>query len=322
MDLNAARNARLILGAAPADGRVPRALRTAGVPPFPVRAAQRVAMKAGLIDNERHVLAPRIAARREALGDAALAPPRFLIRVDEFPHYLAGDEPDRFGVQGSREFHSALASAGVRYLMAIVPRVTHRPLDPDATGDRPLREEEIAFLHEMERDGVDFGLHGYNHRTRYLSPRRHSELCGLSREELAVRIDRGLAELADAGVHPRVFVPPYNRFDAGQWEVLASRFDVICGGPESVPLLGFHPAPEWRGDAVYLPCYPPLYAKAADCIPVVRDLVERRVGLWVPIVLHPGWELEDPSGLERFASEIAPYAAPWSDFIEAVDASR
>jgi uncharacterized protein DUF2334 len=303
--------------------RVQRVLRSGRVPPFPVRVAQRLAMKAGVLDHERGVVRPRVAARKHALGVEAPRPPRFLIRVDEFPHYLAGDEPDSFGLESSKQFHSVLASAGTSYLIAVVPRVTHHPLDPRATGDRPLAPDEIAFLGEMGRAGVEFGLHGYDHRTRYDSPRRHSELCGLSRAELEARIDRGLEELAPAGVRPRVFVPPFNRFDAAHWEPLSQRFDVICGGPETVPLLGYHPGPQWRGDAVYLPCYPPLYGSAADCLPVVRQMIERQVGLWLPIVLHPGWEVGDGhAGLEALAREIQPYASSWSDFLAAVDASR
>jgi Uncharacterized protein conserved in bacteria (DUF2334) len=321
MNVETERNSRLLTGAGP-DGRPPRALKTGPVPPFPVRAAQRVAMKAGLVTYERHVLRPLVEARRRALGQAAAGPPRFLVRVDEFPHYRAGDEPKDYGVESSRAFHAPLAAAGVQYLMAIVPRVTTRPLDPEASGDRALNDSELEFLAQLGRERVTFGLHGYNHRTRYRHPRRHSELCGLTNPELEALLDRALAELAPAGVRPRVFVPPYNRFDASQYEVLAERFDVVCGGPESVPLMGFHSGPQWRGDAVYLPCYAPLYGTAEQCLPVIADLVSRQVGTWVPIVLHPGWEMADPSGLERFAREIAPYAASWDEFLEAVDASR
>jgi hypothetical protein len=300
------RNARLLGGP----------LKSRRVPPYPVRIAQRLAMKAGLLTYERGVLAPLLKVRH------APGPPRFLVRVDEFPHYLAGDEPDTYGVDSSRAFHSVLASAGLRYLMAIVPRVPSRPLDPHARGDRPLTDAERVFMGEMERDGVTLALHGYNHRTRHAHPRRHSELCGLPNAELGELLDRALAELAPAGVAPRVFVPPYNRFDASQYDVLAARFDVVCGGPESVPLMGFHPGPQWRGDAVYLPCYPPLYGTAEECLSLIPELVERQVGVWVPIVLHPGWEAGPGSELERFAREVAPYAAGWDEFLAAVDSSR
>jgi hypothetical protein len=291
-------------------------LKTRPVPPYPLRAAQRVAMKAGLLTSERGVIKPL----SQALGKPG--PPRFLVRVDEFPHYLAADDPTRYGLESSRAFHSTLAGTGVRYLMAIVPRVSNRPLDPDATGDRPLSDAERAFLGELERDGVTLGLHGYNHRTRDANPRRHSELLGLSNAQLDELLGRALAELEPAEVRPRVFVPPYNRFHARQYDVLAARFDVVCGGPESVPLIGFHAGPQWRGNAVYLPCYPPLYGTADECRPVIAELIEREVGIWVPIVLHPGWESGPDSALQAFADEVAPYAAHWGDFLAAVDHSR
>jgi hypothetical protein len=306
------RNARLL--GAPVD--------SGPVPPYPVRVAQRLAMKAGLVSYERNVLKPLLRARSHALGEDASGPPRFLVRVDEFPHYLAADEPGRFGLDASRAFHYTLASAGVPYLMAILPRVPTRPLDPAATGDRPLSDAEVEFLGELARERVTFALHGYNHRTRDANPRKHSELCGLSGAELDDLLDRALAELAPAGVRPRVFVPPFNRFDAAQHERLATRFDVVCGGPESVPLMGFHAGPQWRGDAVYLPCYPPLYGTAEECLPMVASLVERQVGVWVPIVLHPGWELQAPGALQPFVDEVAPYAASWEDFLAALDSSR
>lgn len=300
------RNARLLGGP----------LRTRPVPPYPVRVAQRAAMKAGLLGYERGVLRPQLRA------SGSPGPPRFLVRVDEFPHYLAGDEPERYGLESSRAFHGALASGGVPYLMAIVPRVPERPLDPRASGDRPLTDAERSFLGELRRDGVTLALHGYNHRTRFEHPRKRSELCGLSAAELNELLDRALAELAADGVEPRVFVPPYNRFDAAQYDVLAARFDVVCGGPESVPLMGFHPGPQWRGDAVYLPSYPPLYGTAEECLPMIAELVERQANVWAPVVLHPGWETGPTSALAAFADEIAPYAANWDDFLAAVDASR
>jgi uncharacterized protein DUF2334 len=292
--------------------------KTRDVPPYPVRVAQRVGMKAGLVTYERHVLRPLLRAR----GPAANGVPRFLIRVDEFPHYLASDEPERYGLEASHRFHETLASAHVPYLIAVLPRVATRPLDPTARGDRPLTDAERAFLGEMREDRVTLGLHGLNHRTRHAHPRHHSELCGLSEAQLTGLLDRALAELSTADVRPRVFVPPFNRFDAAQYPLLAARFDVVCGGPESVPLMGFHAGPQWRGDAVYLPCYPPLYGTAEDCLPVITDLVERRVDAWVPIVLHPGWEVRAPANLTRFAREVAPYAADWLDFLSAVDESR
>lgn len=298
------------------------AVRSRPYPSRPVRFLQRVERKLGRLDYERAVADPLDAARHAVLGSAAPAPPRFLVRVDEFPHALAWDQPAERGTERYRRFHAIMAGAGVPYLIAVLPRVSHAPLDPRERRWRALEEDEQALLGELPADGVTFALHGLDHRTRFSSPRRHSELCGLNPAATESLIDTGLAELAPLGVSPQVFVPPYNRFDAQQYDVLARRFAVVCGGPESVGLLGFQRTPMWRGDAVYLPSYHPLYGHAREVMPTAQRLIQRRAGLWAPIVLHWAWEdREDWTALQRLLEVIAPYCARWEDFLAAVGAS-
>jgi predicted ATP-grasp superfamily ATP-dependent carboligase len=299
-----------------------RALRDRRVPPAPLRMGQRALMKAGRLSYEQAWLEPLRAARRDALGPAADGAPRLLIRVDEFPYY-SGLDDERFGLEASRRFHAVMAEAGVPHLMSVVPQWTHAPLDPAGGGGRALDERDLELLEQMRRDGVTFAQHGRTHRTRHAQPRRHSELCGLDARSLAELLDGGRAQLEQAGISPRVLVPPFNRFDAGQWPVLSERYDVVTGGPESVVLMGFHGGPQWRGGAVYLPCYAPLYASAAQVLPAVESLLKSEVATWIPVVLHMGWELDDDfAALRRLAARVAPYAASWDGFLDAVDASR
>jgi len=326
------RSARLLLGAG-ARGHAPdadvlrspvvrSALRSRPFPSRPRRFAQRVRRKLGRLDYERAVADPLDAARRAVLGPDAAAPPRFLVRVDEFPHYLAWDDPARYGIERYRRFHATMVDRGVPYLVAVLPRVSHAALDPEERGWRTLEQDERMLLGQLPGDGVALGLHGLDHRTRFASPRRHSELCGLGQAATEVLIDEALAELAPLGISPEIFVPPYNRFDAEQYEVLARRFAVVCGGPESVALLGFQRTPVWRGEAVYLPSYYPLYGHAHEVLPAAQRMIDRRAGLWVPIVLHWGWEADEAWGpLERLLEVIAPYTARWEDFLAAVRAS-
>ncbi len=298
------------------------AVRSRSCPPRPVRVLHQVQRKLGRLDYERAVVDPLDAARHAVLGPAAPAPPRFLVRVDEFPHYLAWDDPERYGSERYRRFHALMAGAGVPYMVAVLPRVSHAALDPRESRWRSLENDERSLLRELPADRVTFGLHGLDHRTRHASPRRHSELCGLGVAATETLIDDCLDELAPLGISPQVFVPPYNRFDAEQYDVLARRFAVVCGGPESLGLLGFQRTPVWRGEAVYLPSYQPLYGHAREILPAARRLIERRAGLWAPIVLHWGWEAdEDWQALERLLEAIAPYAADWEDFLAAVRAS-
>lgn len=271
----------------------------------------------GALTYERSLLEALVRARTAVLGPAALAPPRFLVRVDEFPHYLARDDPERYGTTLSRRFHRVLTDEDVRYLISIVPQPAYSPLDPRADRSSHLDDSEIALIAEMRSDRVMFGLHGLTHRTRFTDARRRSELDGIVDGELTKLLERGTASLAELGVESRVFVPPFNRFERAQYQQLARRFDVVCGGPESVRSMGFLLTPSWLGDAVYMPSYPPFYARASAMLPAARMLIEQQVGTWIPIVLHTGWESEDDfESLAELARLIAPYAADWGEFLE------
>jgi len=283
-----------------------------------------VRRKLGRYDHAEAVDEPLIAAREAVLGERARAPPRFLVRVDEFPHYKAWDEPGRFGSAGFERFHEILQAAGVPYLVAVLPHVSRAPLDPRGTESRGLTDEEAALLGRVAGSaGVAVALHGRDHRTREASPRRRSELCGLDERATAALLDDGLAELDRHGVYPDVFVAPYNRFDAAQWPALAQRFAVVGGGPESIRHVGFQRAPAWRGDAVYLPSYAPYYGHARELLPAAERAIERQTGLWTPLVLHWGWEADAGwRELEALCARIAPSAAEWTAFRDALERSR
>jgi hypothetical protein len=331
---DARRSARLLFDAeiasgeiVPADVEIPAVLepvRARPVPPAPLRLAHDLMRKLGRLDHERANDAPLIAARRAVLGARAAAPPRFLVRVDEFPHYRAWDDPARYGSAGFERFHEILAAAGVPYLVAALPRVSREPLDPAGTASRPLDEREAAVLRRVAAArGVAIALHGRDHRTRFASPRRHSELCGLDASATAALLDDALAELDRHGVYPDVFVAPYNRFDAVQWPLLAARFPIVCGGPESIRKVGFQRTPQWRDDAVYLPAYAPFYGHARELLPAAERAIEQQTGLWTPLVLHWGWEADAGwRELEALCERIAPCAADWTSFRAAVERSR
>jgi hypothetical protein len=324
--VDAERTAGLAAPEAGRDGRISLRLARRLAPPIPsppLRAAQRIAAKLGQASAGRHALGPSAAARRALLGPAAEGPPRFLIRVDEYPCAFAFDHPDRYGPEQSARFHSVLADAGVPYLMAVVPQLVAQPLNPTASGGRPLGPEERQLLRRMEDDGVVFAAHGLTHRTRDARPRRYSELLGLSAAEAGGLADQSLDLLARLGIAPRIFVPPFNRFAVPQYEALASRFDVVTGGPETIAYLGLQPTPQWLGDAVYCPSYGSLYNTARGAIAEVDRLIDARTGAWIPITLHLSWELGDRlEGLKRLIQRLAPYAVSWNEFLAAVGASR
>lgn len=330
MDTDLARSAALQLWPEPvppgllADREARRQLGPARMPvPQPLRFTQALAARRGRLGWAEDVAAPLAELRSAALGARAAGPPRPLVRVDEFPHAGAFDPAAATRTDAFRRFHAVFAEAGVPYLLAITPRVSRDYLDPAVDASRPLEEEEVETLRELRDEGTVFGLHGADHRTRHANPRRHSELCGLSPEETAARIDGALAACAALDLATPVFVPPFNRFDARQYPLLAARFEVVCGGPESVRLLGFHRTPAWSGDAVYLPSYAPLYGTAATVAAELERLLRLEAGLWAPITLHWGWELRDElAALRRLCALLADLPCEWGDFLAAVTASH
>jgi peptidoglycan/xylan/chitin deacetylase (PgdA/CDA1 family) len=292
-------------------------------PTAPRRLLEALAMKRGWIGWESNVAKRSLNRDGSAPGNSVGGPPRVLLRVDEFPHARAFDNSGRFGSDNFRRFHAVLAEAHIPYLLAITPRVSLDYLDPEAGESRPLENSEIAVLRSLAAEGVTFGLHGLDHRTRHASPRRHSELCGLDRGALAERLDLARQTFDELGLSTPVFVPPFNRFDASQYPVLAERFDIVCGGPESVRLVGFSPTPVRWGDAVYLPSYPPLYGHAAEVAGGVERLAKLETALWAPATLHWGWETKDDfDELRRLCRALAGRTAAWPEFLAAVASSR
>lgn len=290
------------------------AVASRAVPPGPVRKLQRFAMKRGAYDFERRNLQPLAAAREAVLGEAAAGPPRFLVRVDEFPIAGAYDENPRH-LEDLDRFHAVMSEAGVPYLMAVSSGVARDYLDPSASDSRSLSDRELAALERLRSDSVAFAQHGFDHRTRDARPRHRAELAGLSPERLHELLDAGAARLAEAGIRPSVFVPPFNRFDASQYDLLAERFEVVCGGPESIAMLGYHRTPLWRGEAVYMPAYEPFYGRAAAVTEAVDRAVAAQAALWIPVVLHLSWEADsDWADLKRLALRLSSHARAWDEF--------
>jgi hypothetical protein len=289
------------------------AVATRPVPPGPVRKLQRLAMKRGASHFERRNLRPLAAAREAVLGDAAAGPPRFLVRVDEFPLAGAFDSGARH-VEDLDRFHAIMAEAGVPYLMAVSCAVARDYLDPSVDENRPLSDAELAALERLRDDGVEFAQHGFDHRARDASRWRRSELVGLSEEGLAELLDAGAKRFAEAGIAASVFVPPFNRFEARQYEPLAERFEIVCGGPESVALLGYHRTPLWRGEAIYMPAYEPFYGRAPAVLEAVERALAAQAALWIPVVLHLSWEADsDWTDLKRLAERLSGRARPWAE---------
>src|SRR5438132_4438962 len=149
--------------------------------------------------------------------------PRFLLRVDDFPRW------DR-GLEGFRAFHAIMRDAGIRYLLGVIPHPAENPQNPHGRSGRAWTSEEAAVLSEISPE-VEIALHGWTHR-RGAGPVA-AEIVGCTAEELDDQLQSGLDVLHAAGLTSQAYIPPYNAVDRAAFAVLARRFAIVFGGPES-----------------------------------------------------------------------------------------
>lgn len=298
---------------------VREAVRSLAVPSPLSRRLQQRLVRRGELGAEEHCIAPMADARRAVLGDAAGGPPRFLLRVDGFPHHSVEETPRTHGTDAFTRVHAILRAAEVPYLVAVLPRVPTAATEPDAGAWRAHDPSEAALLQELRRDvDVSFAVHGLDHRST--DSRRPSELAGRKPAALRERLDTADAVLRGAGLAGDVFVAPWDRFDASQYAELAARYDVVTGGPRTIERLGFHRTPLWRGGAVFLPTLPGLSGRAGELLPAVERIVAARPALWIPLTLE--WGAADDAELRRLAATLRGTARAWDEFLSGVRASR
>jgi peptidoglycan/xylan/chitin deacetylase (PgdA/CDA1 family) len=233
--------------------------------------------------------------------------PRFLLRVDDFPRWDRGPE-------GFRVFHAILKDAGVRYLLGVIPRPAEDPQDAGGKGGRSWSAEEAAMLAEVAPD-VEMALHGWTHRRRPESV--PAEIVGCPADELEHGLHEGLAVLRAAGLTTHAYIPPFNAVDREALTILARKFDLVCGGPESVRWLGCLPGPCRLAGVWFLPSYPPAYGRAAEVAEFVRAVRFRAVPILIPLTLHWSWEEADKfDGVRRLADALAGATVSFSIWVQ------
>jgi peptidoglycan/xylan/chitin deacetylase (PgdA/CDA1 family) len=236
----------------------------------------------------------------------------FVLRVDDFPAWT--ETMDEF-VPGSdfMAFHEVLARNRIPYLIAVTPQPCLRPLDRHEKRTRQLTEAEQQILRDVAAGGAaSLALHGITHRTR--SDRTHAEFIGLDDDFFEEQIRYGQLELKRmTGILARVFVPPFNRIEPGQLDILSKRFGIVCGGPESVPLLGHRGVERLANGSIYLPCYPPYYGRAHE---ILKALELQPSADLQCLTLHWEWERRRGYGeLESFCIALRNHVQSWDSLL-------
>lgn len=136
---------------------------------------------------------------------------RVLLRYDDYTR----DSPAAV----ERHWLTVLASLGAPVLVGVLP-FPGQPY-PASTADATpppldLGPDKLALLATMQaRKSVEVALHGFNHQNNLTVGARPSEFAGLALDRQRQLMVLGRAALERAvGAPVRVFIPPYNTFDA------------------------------------------------------------------------------------------------------------
>jgi hypothetical protein len=112
------------------------------------------------------------------------------------------------------------------------------------------------------------------------------------------------------------FVAPYNGYDPLTIGVLAERFALICGGPESVVALGYRNGPSFLMQSVYVPSYRGAYEVDLNRLERFDRLTAGADGLTIPVTLH--WANQVRDGFRAFRAlceRLRGRTDNWSGFV-------
>ena len=246
---------------------------------------------------------------QSTLGIAARRRPcRFLLRVDDFPSSHTGlDEFVRF--------HRIAVEHGVPYMLAVTPFLESQG------ACKPLSDASVATLQAVMAEGVDLALHGFAHKSRYRN--YGTELLSLPAAALRAALARADDYLARHQLETIGFVAPFNSYDPLTFSVLAERFPLICGGPESVACLGYRAGPSFLMGSLYVPSYRGAYDLGLRRLARFDRMTAGADGLTIPVTTHWANEVRDDfRGFRALCERLHGRAHRWRDFVSSAVALK
>jgi peptidoglycan/xylan/chitin deacetylase (PgdA/CDA1 family) len=233
---------------------------------------------------------------------------RCLLRLDDFPSPYARSED-------FLTLHQIAVEYRLPYLLAVTP-FPEQPGRP-----RQLTDEELGILRRCAQQGAEYALHGFSHRSRYRN--YASELLALPIDRLQRALDMATACFSAKGLKMTGFVAPFNSYDPYTLEVLAQRFPLLCGGPESVFAWGYRAGPSFFMQSVYVPSYRYVYDLDQHGLRRLDRMIAQADGLIIPITLH--WANEAATGCKTFralCSRLANRTIAWGQFLSLTEWTR
>jgi hypothetical protein len=161
-----------------------------------------------------------------------VAEARVLLRYDDYSSF----QTDPRVIAFERALFEGIRAVGGHLIVGVIPFPGFRHPQSEAPPE-PLPLPLGADKRELLKRYVDVGVvtpavHGFNHGNNRRDPDRASEFAGLPERQQTLLLEVARRALQDgAGVDARVFVPPFNTYDAATLRAMhAAGFDLISAG--------------------------------------------------------------------------------------------
>lgn len=214
--------------------------------------------------------------------------PRLYLRVDDV-FFSEGEAVD--------SFLTTMEGLGVPYLAAVTGNDLRDP-----------RAGEI--VRRIRSSGGAVGLHGFSHEGRF-GPFA-SEILQMTIPELRRRLEEQRALESRLAVKPAAFVAPFNAINALQIRFMATRFAVVCGGPETARFTDRILGPvALDGGGVYFPSYYPFYGSSTVIRRQVAQAANRLTGAVCLTVHMPEESAGGCEGLKELVRSVAHLLGSW-----------
>lgn len=223
-----------------------------------------------------------------------------LMRVDDFPR-------TDMNLKDFKMFDSIMKRFDIPYLLGVTPNLCLNPLNPNSTEFHKLTKAEIEIIRNLK--DVELAMHGVTHQTRDYGYLRlllghYSEFEGMDERATSTKLERGFKLFREYGLkRPRIFIPPFNRFDEENLNVFRKHFKFVMGGPETKKAIKKRD----RGELIISDGF--YYGHSYDIFLEPDDFESDGCCC---IALHWGWETDnDFLSLKKLLVEIEGNVARW-----------
>lgn len=232
---------------------------------------------------------------------------KYLIRVDDFPHWEKN-------YKEFLRFAELFSKYNIPFLLGVTPFLSLNPKSIYNTKFKFLDDNEVKILKEFSN--IEISLHGLTHQS--VNKKRTTEFIGLTDGEVEEKLTLGIKLLEEKQIFPIAFIPPFDKIDKNNFEIIKKHFKIICGGFDTAKYVGYLITPcIVDNKTAFVPSYFPLSGNINEIHNFLLDMKEENI--IVPITIHWTCEVNNLERVENFLKFIEKKVISWRNFLSIIE---